>query len=67
MPLARTSARFGALHHREPPLDDLGVRRVAVPRVAEAVGRADLLHEIHRLDERLHDGRVGLAVRRRRR
>ena len=57
-------ARLRAVQHRQSALDHLGVRGVAVTWVAEAVGRADFLDEVHRLHERLNDGCVGFAVRR---
>ena len=46
---------------RRPPLHQLGVRRVAVARIAQAVARADLLNEVDRLKERMDDRRVGVA------
>jgi hypothetical protein len=57
-------ARFGAFHHRKPPLDDLGVRRVAVSRIPQPIGGTDFLNEIDGLDEWLNDRRISLAVRR---
>ena len=64
IPLASTQPCLRALHQRQAPLHDFGVRRVAVAGIAQAVRRPDFLDEIHRLDERLHDGRIRLAVRR---
>src|SRR5262249_14436208 len=52
---------FGAVERSDAPLNDLRVRGIAVPRVAQPLRGADLLNERHRLVDRIDDRGVGVV------